>query len=154
MRESGGQLRDVDMPGNGWGWIDLKKLAIADGGADLLHGATLMAPDDGNADDRTVIANGVAPPVRPGRRSALDRGLHRTDAARVRAAPATSGTITSSASGSRSWASTRRRGTRGRTAGGWNCHQFHANSEFYADYGSFDVRITAPSASSSARRDS
>jgi hypothetical protein len=34
---------------------------------------------------------------------------------------------------------------RGREAGGWNCHQFHANSEFYADYGTYRVEITAPS---------
>ena len=36
-------------------------------------------------------------------------------------------------------------GLRGRSAGGWNCHQFHANSEFYADYGRFRVEITVPS---------
>src|SRR5438132_1048810 len=30
-------------------------------------------------------------------------------------------------------------GVRQRAAGGWNCHAFHANSEFYADYGSWDV---------------
>ena len=28
---------------------------------------------------------------------------------------------------------------RGRTTGGWNSHQFHANSEFYADFGRFVV---------------
>ena len=27
---------------------------------------------------------------------------------------------------------------------GWNCHQFHATTEFFADYGVYDVRITAP----------
>jgi len=32
----------------------------------------------------------------------------------------------------------------GRAAGGWNCHQFHANSEFYADFGHFLVDITVP----------
>src|SRR5262249_37423825 len=36
-------------------------------------------------------------------------------------------------------------GMRGRKTGGWNCHAFHANSEFYADYGRFDVRMTVPS---------
>jgi hypothetical protein len=35
-------------------------------------------------------------------------------------------------------------GERGRKEGGWNCHQFHANTEFYADYGSWDVDLTAP----------
>ena len=23
---------------------------------------------------------------------------------------------------------------------GWNCHQFHANTEFFSDYGVYDVR--------------
>jgi hypothetical protein len=26
----------------------------------------------------------------------------------------------------------------------WNCHQFHGSSEFYADYGSYDVHLTVP----------
>jgi hypothetical protein len=26
----------------------------------------------------------------------------------------------------------------------WNCHQFHANTEFFADFGTFDVKITVP----------
>ena len=27
---------------------------------------------------------------------------------------------------------------------GWNCHQFHANTEFFSDYGVYDVKITLP----------
>ena len=26
----------------------------------------------------------------------------------------------------------------------WNCHAFHGSSEFYADYGTYDVRLTVP----------
>ena len=29
--------------------------------------------------------------------------------------------------------------------GTWNCHQFHSPGEFFADYGTYDVRITVPS---------
>ena len=29
--------------------------------------------------------------------------------------------------------------------GQWNCHQFHASTEFFADYGTYDVNITLPS---------
>ena len=29
--------------------------------------------------------------------------------------------------------------------GSWNCHQFHSSSEFFADYGTYDVRMTLPS---------
>ncbi len=28
--------------------------------------------------------------------------------------------------------------------GAWNCHQFHANTEFFADFGTYDVHITVP----------
>src|SRR5262249_10152582 len=36
-------------------------------------------------------------------------------------------------------------GMRGRASGGGNCHPFHPNPEFYADYGSYDVTVTVPS---------
>src|SRR5215470_18034964 len=26
----------------------------------------------------------------------------------------------------------------------WNCHQFHATTEFFADFGTYDVRLTVP----------
>jgi hypothetical protein len=29
---------------------------------------------------------------------------------------------------------------------GWNTHQFHSATEFYADFGVYDVRLTVPSA--------
>ena len=29
--------------------------------------------------------------------------------------------------------------------GRWNCHQYHSASEYFADYGTYDVRITLPS---------
>ena len=36
-------------------------------------------------------------------------------------------------------------GMRGRTLAGWNCHQFHGNSEFYSNFGRYKVRLTVPS---------
>lgn len=35
-------------------------------------------------------------------------------------------------------------GERGATAPRWNVHEFHYHSEFYADYGSFDVSLSVP----------
>ena len=35
-------------------------------------------------------------------------------------------------------------GERYAESGQWNCHQFHANTEFYADFGNYDVRINVP----------
>jgi hypothetical protein len=28
--------------------------------------------------------------------------------------------------------------------GAWNCHQYHADTEFFADFGTYDVRLTVP----------
>ncbi len=28
--------------------------------------------------------------------------------------------------------------------GSWNCHQFHANTEFFADFGTYNVQLTVP----------
>ena len=36
------------------------------------------------------------------------------------------------------------KGRRRRADAGWNCHQYHANSEFYADWGDWRVAITLP----------
>lgn len=36
-------------------------------------------------------------------------------------------------------------GERGATAPRWNVHEFHPHSEFHADFGTFDVRLTVPS---------
>ncbi len=53
-------------PTKGWGWIDVTKLALADG-TDLLKSAAFEQPDDGNADDRTVMSGATALAGRPGR---------------------------------------------------------------------------------------
>ncbi len=38
------------------------------------------------------------------------------------------------------------RGQRGRQTPGWNCHAPHGYTEFYANFGSYDVRLSVPSA--------
>ena len=96
-----------------------------------------IAPDDGNADDRTVMAVPLPRAVAPRRdRSTVEIDVDGASAAHRSRAPARSATTTSSRSGSRSSACSRTRG--------WNSHQFHAATEFYADYGVYDVRMTVP----------
>src|SRR4029078_9602416 len=122
---------------------DLKTLAMANGGADLLRGAPMMAPDDGNADDQTVLRTVLPQPVPPGGDITLDIAF----TARLPRVFARTGYVNDYYLVGQ-WfpklAVYEPAGTRGRTARGWKWHQFHANSEFYADYGSFDVRITTP----------
>ncbi len=126
-------VRDED-----WGWIDVRstRLLDADGGElDLTPSQRFEAPDDGNPDDRTVLVVTLPRPVPPGGTIRVEQ----TWQARV----------------PRTFARTGRRGEFYFIAhgfpklgvlehGGWNCHQFHAGTEFYSDYGVYDVRITLP----------
>ena len=142
LRESGRQLRGVEIPVDGWGWTDITRMTLANG-IDLLHGATPMAPDDGNADDKTVLRTALPQPVPPGGDVALDIAFT-ARLPRVFARTGYAGEYYLVGQWFPKLAVYEAAGVRGRAAGGWNCHQFHANSEFYADYGRFDVRITTP----------
>jgi hypothetical protein len=143
MRESGGQLRDIDMPDNGWGWIDLTKLTLGNG-ADLLKSSTFEAPDDGNADDRTVLRVPLLAAVPPGAELNFIASFS-AQLPRVFARSGYAGNYHLVGQWFPKLGVYEPAGLRGRQRGGWNCHQYHANSEFYADYGSFDVKITLPS---------
>ncbi|RMG77457.1 MAG: M1 family peptidase [Bacteroidetes bacterium] len=35
-------------------------------------------------------------------------------------------------------------GTRNARVGGWNCHQYHSNTEYYGEFGVYDVDLTVP----------
>ncbi|MDX1631716.1 MAG: M1 family metallopeptidase, partial [Thermoanaerobaculia bacterium] len=108
----------------------------ATGTMDLTAEARHVTPDDDNHHDRTVLAVPLPARVLPGEtvRVAMDWR------ARV----------------PRTFARTGRRGDfyfiahwfpkLGVFEGpeGWNCHQYHANTEYYSDYGVYDVSITVP----------
>ena len=141
-RESGGRLRRDSMREEGWGWIEVKSLRRADG-LDLYAGGAFAHPDDDNADDRTVWRVALPQAVPPGGEIALDlefearlpevyarTGYHR-DYFLVGQWFPKLGVYEPA-------------GRRGRQAGGWNCHQFHADSEFYADFGRYRAEITLP----------
>jgi hypothetical protein len=142
-RESGGQLRGDQAARDSWGWVDVTSLKIA-GGADLTKALTYEHPDDDNADDQTVARVVLPEPVPAGGAITLEiaftsklpqvfaRTGYKDDFYLVGQWFPKLGVYEPA-------------GMRGRAAGGWNCHQFHASSEFYADYGSFKVDITMPS---------
>lgn len=143
FRESGGQLRGDRMASEGWGWIDVTSIRLADG-TDLKDGLRFVQPDDGNPDDHTVAVVPLAAPAEAGATVDLDieftaklprvfarTGYHR-DFFMVGQWFPKLGVYEPA-------------GMRGRTAGGWNCHQFHANTEFYADFGNYVVDVTVPS---------
>ncbi|HEY7182455.1 MAG TPA: M1 family metallopeptidase [Blastocatellia bacterium] len=144
FKESGGQLRgDEAQPGE-WGWIDVDKMKLA-GGEDLTSKIEFIHPDDDNADDQTVIRVPLSKPVKPGEKIALDIKF----TAQLPRVFARTGYWASFALIGQwfpkigVWESA---GERRRALAGWNCHEFHANSEFYADFGNYDVTMTVPGA--------
>lgn len=141
-RESGGRLRRDTMPEDGWGGIEIEHLALADG-SDLLPGLTFESPDDGNPEDRTVARVVLPAPVPAGGEVTFDVGFR----ARLPKVFARTGYFRDFHLVGQ-WfpklAVYEPAGQRGRETGGWNCHQFHANSEFYANYARYRVAITVP----------
>ncbi len=143
VKESGGQLRGDTMVSDSWGWIDLTSVRTASG-TDLTKQLAFAQPDDGNRDDQTVVRLPLPEPVPPGGSITLDIAFA-AQLPRVFARTGFKGNFFLVGQWFPKLGVYEPAGLRGRLAGGWNCHQFHANSEFYADFGAYRVEITAPS---------
>ena len=142
FRESGGQLRGDRMPDEGWGFTEVKSLRTANG-AELAPSGRFEQPDDGNAADRTVWRVPLPEPVAAGALLELDVEFF-AKLPRVFARTGYFRDYFLVGQWFPKLAVYEPPGARGRALGGWNCHQFHANSEFYADFGSYKVEITLP----------
>ncbi|MGB6266703.1 MAG: M1 family metallopeptidase [Candidatus Acidiferrales bacterium] len=126
-------------PGEDWnpkhfGSITVKKLD-ADGAGDLTDQIKFIHPDDGNALDRTVFQVTLPKAVAPGASATFHivfddvmpevverTGYHRDFYMVGQWFPKVG-----------VW-----------WKGAWNCHQFHATTEFFSDFGTYDVKITVP----------
>ena len=142
VRESGGQLRGDRMSDDGWGYVDVKSVRGKDG-VDIASGGRFEQPDDGNAADRTVWRLPLKSPVPPGGSLELDVEFQ-AKLPRVYARTGYFRDYFLVGQWFPKLAVYEPAGMRGRAAGGWNCHQFHANSEFYSDFGRYRVEITLP----------
>jgi hypothetical protein len=142
FRESGGSLRGALQGPNNWGWTNVTSLRIADG-ADLTSQMRFEHPDDDNTDDQTVMRVPLPAPVPPGGSVTLDIAFT-AQLPRVFARTGYFGDFYLVGQWFPKIAVYEPAGRRGRRTGGWNCHQFHANSEFYADFGRFVVEMTVP----------
>jgi hypothetical protein len=141
-----GQRRPVPRPAaaaeadRGFGYVQVRSVRLVgpagDAGTDLLPTVRYLQPDDGSADDRTVMEVTAPTPLPPD-------GM-----ARFRI----------------EWTSRIPYGSAGRAGWvhdynfiaqwfpkigvywkrAWNAHQFHATTEFFSDYGTYDVRLTVP----------
>lgn len=142
-RESGGQLRGDQAAEDSWGWVDIASLKVA-GGADLTKAITFEHPDDDNADDQTVARVVLPEPVPPGGSITIEIAFT-SKLPQVFARTGFKHDFYLVGQWFPKLGVYEPAGMRGRETGAWNCHQFHASSEFYANYGTFKVDITVPS---------
>ena len=102
---------------------------------DLTTQLHAIAPDDGNADDQTVMAVPLPQPVEPGRSVTIDVKW----TAHIPRPVARTGVI-----GNYFFIVQWFPKLGVFQDEGWNCHQFHAHTEFFSDYGTYDVSLTVP----------
>lgn len=131
----------VDIKEGEWGHIALR--SVAQSGAKVPW--TFVHPDNGPATDHTVVRFDLPAAVAPGASTTLDIDFL-TKLPRVMARTGYFGSFHLVGQWFPKIGVLELPGERGATAPRWNVHEFHLNSEFYADFGSYDVRITAPKA--------
>ncbi len=144
MQESGGSFRGARSGDDqlSWGYVKINSMRIQ-GGEGLTGKIKYIQPDDGNKNDQTAISVPLSDSIYPGDtinilidfESKLPKVFARTGFA---------GNYFLVGQWFPKIAVYEPAGMRGRKTGGWNCHQFHAHSEFYADYGVYNVKITLP----------
>jgi hypothetical protein len=119
--------------------IDVTSLRLTGGSApiDLTGQLRFIAPDDGNTDDRTVLLAPLPQAAAPG--SSLTIEVKWT--AHVPRTVARTGAI-----GNFFFIAQWFPKLGVLQDEGWNCHQFHSSTEFFSDYGVYDVRLTLPGA--------
>jgi peptidase M1-like protein len=113
------------------GSIDVKTLSV--------NGTALpfafISPDDNNPDDRTVIRVALPSPVNPGESATI----HLTWRAHVPRTFARTGAV-----GDFYFIAQWFPKLGVLQDEGWNCHQFHSATEFFSDFGVYDVSLTVP----------
>lgn len=122
-----------------WGFIELKR--VQQGGQAVPW--RFVQPDGGPSTDRTVARLDLPAPVAPGASTTLDIDFF-DQLPRVSARTGYFGTFHLIAQWFPKIGVLELSGERGATEVRWNAHEFHLHSEFYADFGSFDVRLTVP----------
>lgn len=164
MRESGGVHRGFAADSDDqWGGVEIKRMQIttpdvttlapyAVDDPDLLPHMEFIQPDDGNPDDRTVVSVKLPQPVEPGETIFLDIDFESKlpeIVARTGWQEKADGTPFFMVA---QWfpklgvyeVPGQRYVPEDAEQGQWSTHQFHANSEFYADFGTYDVTIEVP----------
>jgi len=123
----------------GWGYMRLRK--VAQGGNNVAW--SYVHPDGGPSTDRTVVRLDLPEAVAPGGTTNLDIDFF-DQLPRVSARTGYFGTFHLVGQWFPKIGVLELPGERGATAPRWNVHEFHMHSEFYADFGEYDVSLTVP----------
>lgn len=116
-----------------WGYQSITGLRVD--GVDVAPRAHYVQPEDGNPDDRTVLQVPLARPVSPGAAVAIEVEF----TARLPRVALRTGYVGPFAMAAQWYP---KLGVF--DADGWACHQHHATTEFFADFGRYEVTLTVP----------
>ena len=117
-----------------YGAEEIKSIEVV-GQGDLTSQLHYIAPDDGNKDDKTVVDLPLAKPIPPNAYVQFKIAFHD----QMPETQARSGWKRDFLLAGQwfpkvgVW-----------WHGAWNCHQYHATTEFFADFGVYDVKVTVP----------
>ena len=122
-----------------WGAIDVTAIRLVTGGGaplvDLRGSARFIAPDDGNPHDRTLLSLPLPQPVAAGQTITLEMAW----TAKIPRTFARTGAVGDFFFIGHWFPKIAVLGDEG-----WQARQFHATTEFFADFGVYDVRMTVP----------
>ena len=145
MKESGGQLRGKKIDKNAkenWGSISILSMYIR-GGENLTNKIQFIQPDDLNEKDKTVIRVPLSKALKPDETITLNINF-KAKLPKIFARIGFSNDYFLVGQWFPKIGVYEPAGMRYATKGAWNCHQFHADSEFYADFGNYHVNMTVP----------
>jgi len=133
MAEARGRLRGVAVDS---GWGSSRIVSARSGEADLMPSFRWRTSPQGSAQDRTVFSLDLPRALEPG--AVLELELEwEAQLPRVRRRTGFKGDFVLAAH----WFPKLGVYEDGR---GWNCHPFHANTEFFSDYGTYEVKLDLP----------
>ncbi|NLW16579.1 MAG: M1 family metallopeptidase [Firmicutes bacterium] len=139
LLETKGVRRGERLSAAGYGYMELRQVRAQ--GRNLNW--QFVQPDDGNQEDGTLMRVSLPQPVAPGDSIRLDIEF----VVKLPMVFARMGKYVSFVMAGQ-WfpkvAAYETAGTRGRQLDGWNVHQYHANTEFYANFGTYRVTINVP----------
>ena len=144
-KESSGNFRQPDtrqLKEEDWSWINIDRVVDVEGN-DLTSYLEYVHPDDDNAEDRTVIQLNLPKPVLPKETITLKLDFT-SKLAKLRVRTGYSKDFYHNVQWFPKTGVYEPAGTRFAEKGAWNCHQYHPTTEYFGEFGNFNVDITVP----------